>query len=210
MESAIAQAKELNPKHESLYREKGDAILADVGPFLFQSNHFREFKTFFTEEGWGNSWGVLLKTNEAFAIIHTHFSKFLLVKTEDGEELYFRFYDPRVLRIFLPTCDNGQLKEFFGPVQSFYCEDEDPAFLLVFELNKDFELQIQRIQSAEFIEGYLNQVEKEDVKKIKSHFLIEDEESITPKNNIENSAVVENNTSNEPNKKGFFDLLFKK
>ena len=36
MEAGIAQAKELNPKHESLYREKGVAYLADVGLFLFQ------------------------------------------------------------------------------------------------------------------------------------------------------------------------------
>jgi len=209
MEAAIAQAKELNPKHESLYREKGDTYLADVGPFLFQSNHFKEFKTFFTEEGWGNSWGVLLKTNEPFATIHTHFRKFLLVKTEDEEELYFRFYDPRVLRIFLPTCDTGQLKEFFGPVQSFYCEDEDPAFVLVFELNNKYELLTRQIPSDAFINDYLNQEEKEEEIKLKSRFLIDEDESVDEKRNIENSPIVESKTPDKPNKAGFFDLLFK-
>jgi len=214
MEAAISKAKELNPKHESLYREKGDAYLADVGPFLFQSNHYKEFKTFYTEEGWGNSWGVLLKTNEPFPTIHTHFRKFLLVKTEDGEELYFRFYDPRVLRIFLPTCDTAQLKEFFGPIQSFYCEDEDPAFVLVFELNKSFELQTQQIPLAAFIEGYLNQEEKEEAKTATGRFFLDEEEVSSEKKTKENifeKKPPEDKPSDKPNKSGgLFDMLFKK
>ena len=57
-----------------------------------------------------------------------------MVLTEDGKTLYFRFYDPRVLRMFLPTCAPEQLAEFFGPVESFYVEDEDPARALRFSL----------------------------------------------------------------------------
>jgi hypothetical protein len=51
--------------------------------------------------------------------------RFLIVKTENGQRLLFRFYDLRVLRTFLPTCDSGQRKEFFGPIQSFVAESED-------------------------------------------------------------------------------------
>jgi hypothetical protein len=55
------------------------------------------------------------------------------VKTEQGKMLYFRFYDPRVLRIFLPTCDAMQLRELFGDaIDSFILEDEDPAFAIRF------------------------------------------------------------------------------
>jgi hypothetical protein len=71
-----------------------------------------------------------------FDEVYNHFRKFLIVETEDLEKLYFRFYDPRVLRIFLPTCSSSQLDEFFGPVDRFICEDEDPAFALVFSLRK--------------------------------------------------------------------------
>jgi hypothetical protein len=69
--------------------------------------------------------------------LYKHFRKFLIVKTEEGDELYFRFYDPRVLRIFLPSCDKEQLKEFFGPVSYFVCEDEDPGTGLIFSLEKN-------------------------------------------------------------------------
>jgi hypothetical protein len=73
-----------------------------------------------------------------------------MVQTEDKEELYFRFYDPRVLRIFLPTCDEDQLNEFFGPVDYFVCEDEDPAFALAFTL-KDGELKTERMPKEDLI-----------------------------------------------------------
>jgi hypothetical protein len=71
-----------------------------------------------------------------------------MVKTEEGEELYFRFYDPRVLRIFLPTCDREQLKDFFGPVDYYLCEDEDPAYGLVFSLENSA-LKTERISKQE-------------------------------------------------------------
>ena len=66
-----------------------------------------------------------------------HLEKSILVKTESEKEYFFRFYDPRVLRIFLPTCNAEQLKEFFGPVEQFICEDANPDFALVFSLEEN-------------------------------------------------------------------------
>jgi hypothetical protein len=73
-----------------------------------------------------------------------------MVKKEDGEQLYFRFYDPRVLRVFLPTCDRQQLSDFFGPVDYFVCEDEDPVSGMMFSL-KEGELKIERIKQDEVV-----------------------------------------------------------
>jgi hypothetical protein len=74
-----------------------------------------------------------------------------MIKTEDDQQLYFRFYDPRVLRIFLPTCDENQLREFFGPIEQFICEDEDPEFALVFSFEKN-NLKTQRITRESLFE----------------------------------------------------------
>ena len=38
--------------------------------------------------------------------------------------MYFHFYDPSVLKIFLPSCDKNQILEFFGPIESFICEGD--------------------------------------------------------------------------------------
>jgi len=79
------------------------------------------------EHGWGNSWGIPFRSTYEMPDLHKHFRKFLKVDTEDGQQMYFRFYDPRVLRIFLPNSEAGQVREFFGPVEYFIAEDEDPA-----------------------------------------------------------------------------------
>jgi hypothetical protein len=56
----------------------------------------------------------------------------LMVKTWRGERLLFRYYDPRVLRVYLPTCTSEELKTVFGPIQQFYAENESATSLMQF------------------------------------------------------------------------------
>jgi hypothetical protein len=137
MEDEIEIAKEMNPDFDSLYRGRSEETLSSVAPYIFKVNRGEQFEKWYFEKGWGVSWGVLVYSQDDMKSLHKHFRQFLMVKTEDGEELYFRFYDPRVLRIFLPTCDKQQLKEMFGPVDCFICEDEDPSNGLVFSFDND-------------------------------------------------------------------------
>ena len=51
-----------------------------------------------------------------------------------GKPLLFRYYDPRVLRVYLPTCNAEELKTLFGPVQAYIMEDESGAAMLRFRL----------------------------------------------------------------------------
>jgi hypothetical protein len=67
--------------------------------------------------------------------LRRHLRRLLQVRTEARETLFFRYYDPRVLRAFLPTCDRAQLAEFFGPIQRFDLEETDSAKLRRFRLN---------------------------------------------------------------------------
>lgn len=57
--------------------------------------------------------------------LRLHFKKLLWVRDEDGRELYFRFYDPRVLAIYLPTCTPEEKRIVFGPVQALHCVGAD-------------------------------------------------------------------------------------
>ena len=123
-ESNIFIAKKLNPAYQSLYKGIAQEDLSEVSPYLFTLSDNSGFCEWYLEKGWGKSWGVIILSGSSFEDIYKHFRKFLMVKTEDGKELYFRFYDPRVLKIFLPTCDEKQILEFFGPVESFIVEGE--------------------------------------------------------------------------------------
>jgi len=106
----------------SLYKGRMEESWADVGPYLFIMPQDKDFMDWYITNGWSNAWGLIVETEASFEDCWKHFRKFLLVKAEDGQELYFRFYDPRVLKIFLPTCDEKQIMEFFGPVDEFIVE----------------------------------------------------------------------------------------
>lgn len=137
---------------KSLYLGKSLQDLEDVGPFLFILKESDSLSKWFKEHAWGNSFGVLAFSHVGFEALHKHCRKFLLVQTEDHQELYFRFYDPRVLRIFLPTCTWPQLREFFGPIEYFILEDEDPDYLIKYQLNREL-LITNRYKLSEVLEG---------------------------------------------------------
>ena len=51
---------------------------------------------------------------------------------EAGRRLIFRYYDPRVLRVYLPTCWPAELETVFGPVDCFLTEGESAAEVIEF------------------------------------------------------------------------------
>jgi hypothetical protein len=47
------------------------------------------------------------------------------VRDPKGRTLVFRYYDPRVMRTFLPTCAPSQLEDLFAEIQSFVIENPE-------------------------------------------------------------------------------------
>ena len=80
---------------------------------------------------WGASWGVFLTTTEPENLRH-HLRKFLKVRDDAGRSLLFRFYDPRVLRVYLPSCRSEEGAQLFGPVTSFVVEGERGSSVIEF------------------------------------------------------------------------------
>lgn len=170
-------AQKLQTNFLSLYMGQSEELLSAVAPYLFAYQPDSEFGKWLSEKGWGNSWGMFVETAVSIDELRKHFRKFLLVKTEENEELYFRFYDPRVLRIFLPTCDEQQLVEFFGPISQLIMEDEDPKFALKFSL-RNSQLHTQKIPKEDFLPSHESNVEVKPVEERRASKLFFDD---TPK-----------------------------
>ncbi len=145
-EGELYTAMDLNKNYRSLYKGIAEDDFQGVAPYLFSIKENTEFADWFFSKGRNQSWGVVFFSNASFDDVYNHFRRFLMVKTEDGQQLYFRFYDPRVLHIFLPTCDQFQLKELFGPVRHFIAEAEDEGRFHSFRI-ENAELQ-QKILDA--------------------------------------------------------------
>jgi hypothetical protein len=113
-----------------LYQGSEGDNLAAVGPHLVCLGRTEEIFDWIWENFWGDAWGIFLCSAASPDAVRLHFRRHRLARTADGERLVFRFYDPRVLLPFLPTCTAPQLRDFFGPVQRFVVQDDDGAALV--------------------------------------------------------------------------------
>lgn len=105
----------------SLYEGPQGDVLEEVAPYLVSlPNRKSWLLEALVQEGWGAGWGVYLTSPQPFLEVRRHLRKFLMVAMEEAEgRFYFRFYDPRVLEVFLPSCEDEARKEFFGATGSF-------------------------------------------------------------------------------------------
>ena len=110
--------------------------LEAVAPHLVQLDygdpHTRELVT----KAWGKSWGVFLRSSTTMQKVRRHLRTLLLVNDWKGRRLLFRYYDPRILRVYLPTCVAEELTTVYGPITHFWTEDDTAARLLQFKLSR--------------------------------------------------------------------------
>ena len=93
-------------------------------------------------EGWPLHWGVMLSVADPANLRH-HLRKLLKVEGVTSRPVLFRYYDPRVLRAFLPQANAEQLREFFGPIGAWHAVDGEGA-LVSFRRDRQKGLQMQR------------------------------------------------------------------
>jgi hypothetical protein len=118
--------------YECLYSGAAAAQLAHYAPYLLEVRDDCAVLEEIVSDGWLDAWGYFILSPASLTELRTHFRKFLKVELEDGESVYFRFYDPRVISAFLPTCTPAQAGAFLEPIDFLLCPAEDPASLLAF------------------------------------------------------------------------------
>lgn len=116
----------------SLYKGGAEEKYWDIAPYLTRLTP--KLFSWLQDTIWAEPWGIAFQSGASLEDLRKHFRKFLIVRNIEGEQLYFRFYDPRVLRAFLPTCKDKELQDFFGPVQEFWTKNKDHDSFEVFRL----------------------------------------------------------------------------
>jgi len=115
-----------------LYRGELAPDLAEVAPYLIKLRRVSPLTDWILSEGWGNHWGIFAISAVGLEALRRHLRGFLRVKDATGKILYFRYYDPRVLQIYLPTCRRDEIKTIYGPVLRYFAEDAPTGNALVF------------------------------------------------------------------------------
>ncbi len=132
----LRSATEMQPNYVSLLHGENKINLAEVAPYLFQFGARTKFGNWLLNHGWGNAWGIFIVSQVSLEQLRLHLRKFLIVEDEDHKKLFFRYYDPRVLRTTLQTFDSLVLRKLFGPIEEWIAEDQDPLYCLRFKLNQ--------------------------------------------------------------------------
>jgi hypothetical protein len=107
----------------SLYDGLRSETDEDCAPYLVRFERQSRLLSRLVGEGWGKSWGIYLESDAPLADVRAHLRRLLVVTREaDRQPMYFRFYDPRVLRAFVPIVTARQKSGLFGPVRRFFAE----------------------------------------------------------------------------------------
>ncbi len=142
----LDQLEAHHPEHCCLFSGELDEELAQTAPYLV----LLESSSPFTEwvlSGFGKHWGIFAIAREPMRAVRRHLRTFLRVQDPDGKWLFFRYYDPRVLRVYIPTLNETDTRPVFGPVHFYACESKTENELLVYRRKDDLP-HIQRVALA--------------------------------------------------------------
>ena len=121
-------------EHSCLYSGTLTPDLEMAAPYLVQLDHGYRDSHQLMRQAWGNSWGVFLRRDTSLKKLRRRLRELLVVRHTKGDRLVFRYYDPRVLRVYLPTCTTPELRTVFGPIECFWTEGLNAADLSEFFL----------------------------------------------------------------------------
>jgi len=116
-----------------LFRGQLDPELEDAAPHLLKLIPGQPYVDQFFLRGWGRAWGFVFSSPAPSKELRRHLRRFLRVRTQRGDILLFRYYDPRVLRVYLPTCTPKEIATFFGPITAMAVESKQAGKFQIFQ-----------------------------------------------------------------------------
>ena len=114
---------------------KKNPELVPCSPVLVHCDEGTTLVDWFAREAWGGNHGVALTSPCELEQLAEHLDALLTVNLEGRGRLFFRLYDPRILRTYLPTCTEAEVAHFFGPVKRFLVEPPGGTTILDFHRN---------------------------------------------------------------------------
>ncbi len=129
-----ARAPELNDhiqrlmplQAQCLYQGKLDPEVARHCPHLVELSPGDPLVRLWSQAGWGQAWGMWLESSAGFRSVWRRLRHFTQAILPDGSgPVLFRFWDPRVLRVYMPLVEADQLPEWFKDIDAYMVETED-------------------------------------------------------------------------------------
>ena len=118
-----------------LFQGRLHPAVKQVSPHLVELTPDDPLTRLWRAEGWGAHWGVWISSGASLHQVWRRLRHFTQATLPSGEgPLLFRFWDPRVLRSFLPLVEPDQIGDWFEDLDAYLVEAPDGVGALQFEL----------------------------------------------------------------------------
>lgn len=141
----LAKLEEYEPKHSCLFRGELPFDLAEAAPYLIKLEEDNEFTYWLLSESAKEPCCIYAQTTviDDFIALRKHFRSFLRVEAPDKKKLLFRYYDPRVFKTYLPTCNHKENKVMFKHIDSYLLLNDDDQSFQRFKMPSKEEIKIE-------------------------------------------------------------------
>ena len=126
-------------KYDCLIDGKLSYEMAIAAPYIVRLERGHPQTIEIIKKGWGNSWGIFAITYPpaSFINIRHNCKKMAKVVLPNKKKAFFRYYDPRVMRPYLPTCTTDEAQQVFGHVSEYIMEGEAPGTIHRFKRSEE-------------------------------------------------------------------------
>ncbi|HQU46398.1 MAG TPA: DUF4123 domain-containing protein [Pirellulales bacterium] len=132
----VFQANRLGLRTQSLFVGDLAPCLANVAPYLVEAVPDSGFLDYWCDY-LGKNAGILIESRAGFDEMLAHCRDLFDARDEDGNEYFFRFYDPRVLGVYLPMCSAVETRKLFGPARVLVSKPGDTAGMTRFTVKAE-------------------------------------------------------------------------
>lgn len=109
--------------YASLYDGEQGRAFDDVAPYLVHLRSDSGLLERLVREGWGDAWGIFAVSRTGFDAVRRQLRRFLMAEVEgEPHRVFFRFYDPRVLRTLAPVFTPEQRADLLRDLDAIYYE----------------------------------------------------------------------------------------
>lgn len=120
-----------------LFEGRLDPRVKAVSPHVVELAPADPLSKLWRGQGWGRSWGVLVSSTASLPAVRRRLRHFTLARLPDGTgPVLFRFWDPRVFRVYLPLVEPHELGGWFTDIDRWIVETEDGAGSLRYGLDR--------------------------------------------------------------------------
>ncbi|VUD41579.1 hypothetical protein TDB9533_00518 [Thalassocella blandensis] len=135
-------------EHDCLFAGRLSYALRRAAPHIVKLEPHSPFTHKVLSMGWGNAWGIFAVGSRDCELTHirNRLRRIARVQGPNGKPLLFRYYDPRIMRAYLPTCLHSEVDRIYGSLSTIMMEGDDPQTMLRFTQESHVPLTTTTIQ----------------------------------------------------------------